>query len=70
VGLFFLPLFTQVRRKEEFSEVRGSKPTPNRYGLAHRDGAMAENRYDRNGPGHIRCKELLRALTGCYVPTS
>ncbi len=59
-----------VEKKDEFAEVRGSKPTRNGYGLAYRDGAMAENRYDRNGPGRIGCEELLRALTGCCVPTS
>jgi hypothetical protein len=60
-------LFTRLRgKKEEFCEGRSSKPTRNRYWLAYRDRAMAENRYNRNGPGRIRCKELLRAVATCY----
>ena len=51
---------------EKFSEVRCSEPTPNRYGLAYRDGAIAENRYNCNGPGRIRCEELLLAVATCY----
>jgi len=52
--------------EEEFSEVRCSKLTDNGYQFAYWHGAMAENSYDRNGPGRIRCEELLLAVATCY----
>jgi hypothetical protein len=53
-------------KKDEFSEVRGSKvPQPLR-SSARVVTIVMVLADDRNGPGRIRCEELLLAVATCY----
>jgi hypothetical protein len=59
-----MPLFTGVRGKEKFDEVRGSK-VPQR-SSARTITIVTTLADDRYGPGRIRCEESLLAAATCY----